>query len=50
VKLFGRLRREQGMTVIIVTHDDKVASDIGRVIRMHDGEAADGQGRAIQGR
>jgi putative ABC transport system ATP-binding protein len=37
VKLFNRLRREQGMTVIIVTHDDKVASDIGRVIRMHDG-------------
>ena len=37
VKLFNRLRREQGMTVIIVTHDDKVANDIGRVIRMHDG-------------
>ena len=25
------------MTVIIVTHDDKVANDIGRVIRMHNG-------------
>jgi putative ABC transport system ATP-binding protein len=37
VKLFNRLRREQGMTVIIVTHDDKVASDIGKVIRMHNG-------------
>jgi putative ABC transport system ATP-binding protein len=37
VKLFNRLRREQGMTVIIVTHDDKVANDIGKVIRMHNG-------------
>jgi putative ABC transport system ATP-binding protein len=37
VKLFNRLRREQGMTVVIVTHDDKVANDIGRVIRMSNG-------------
>lgn len=37
VKLFNRLRREQGMTVIIVTHDDKVANDIGKVIRMRNG-------------
>ena len=37
VKLFNRLRREQGMTVIIVTHDDKVANDIGKVIRMQNG-------------
>ena len=25
------------MTVVIVTHDDKVANDIGRVIRMSNG-------------
>jgi putative ABC transport system ATP-binding protein len=37
VRLFNRLRREKGMTVIIVTHDDKVANDIGRVIRMQNG-------------
>jgi putative ABC transport system ATP-binding protein len=37
VKLFNRLRREQGMTVVIVTHDDKVATDVGRVIRMSNG-------------
>jgi putative ABC transport system ATP-binding protein len=37
VKLFNRLRREKGMTVIIVTHDDRVANDIGKVIRMRNG-------------
>jgi putative ABC transport system ATP-binding protein len=43
VKLFNRLRRERGMTVIIVTHDDKVANDIGRVINMRDGRLLTGK-------
>ncbi len=43
VKLFNRLRRERGMTVIIVTHDDKVATDIGRVINMRDGRLLTGK-------
>ncbi len=39
VKLFGQLAKE-GRTVIVVTHDEKVASAFGRVIKIENGEIA----------
>ncbi|MCR5792916.1 MAG: ABC transporter ATP-binding protein [Lachnospiraceae bacterium] len=39
MKLFHEMN-EEGKTVIIVTHDEKVASECGRVIRMVDGKIA----------
>ncbi|MEW6181323.1 MAG: ABC transporter ATP-binding protein [Chloroflexota bacterium] len=37
MELLLRLNRERGTTVIIVTHDPKVAEQTGRVIRLYDG-------------
>lgn len=36
--LFHRLRKEAGVSFLIVTHDDEVAATADRVIRMKDGE------------
>ncbi len=31
------LNREQGLTVVMVTHDESIAADCDRVIRLQDG-------------
>ena len=36
--LFRRLQAENGIALVVVTHDDKVAASAGRVIRMADGQ------------
>ena len=41
--LFQRLRAEQGVSFLIVTHDDQVARRVDRTILMKDGEVIDGK-------
>jgi ABC-type lipoprotein export system ATPase subunit len=40
--MFQRLNREEGITIILVTHDAEVANHAKRVIRMRDGLIEDG--------
>jgi ABC-type lipoprotein export system ATPase subunit len=40
--LFREINREQGVTVILVTHDAGVARHADRAIRVHDGLVIDG--------
>jgi putative ABC transport system ATP-binding protein len=37
VELLSRLKMERGLTLVLVTHDDKIASESDRVVRMKDG-------------
>jgi ABC-type lipoprotein export system ATPase subunit len=37
LELFGRLRSEEGVTILLVTHDPTVASAADRIIQMRDG-------------
>jgi len=37
LELFQRLNREEGVTIIVVTHDEKVARHAHRIIRIEDG-------------
>ncbi len=39
--LFDQLHREQGMTIVLVTHDQNVANRAERIIAMRDGRVAD---------
>jgi len=41
ISLFQRLNQEQGMTIIVVTHDPDIAAACRRVIRLRDGLVAD---------
>ena len=41
--MFQKLNREEGITIIIVTHDPGIAAHARRVIRIHDGVIMDGQ-------
>jgi putative ABC transport system ATP-binding protein len=38
MQLFRQLNREQGVAIVLVTHDDEVAAVAGRVIEMKDGK------------
>ena len=42
--IFHRLHREQGQTVILVTHDPLIAAQAQRIIRLRDGRIVDGDG------
>lgn len=35
--LFSELNREQGITIILITHDPEIARDCSRILRMEDG-------------
>nr|MCH9681570.1 hypothetical protein [Deltaproteobacteria bacterium] len=37
LELFRRLNREDGITVVIVTHDPQIAASTGRSVRVEDG-------------
>jgi ABC-type lipoprotein export system ATPase subunit len=45
--LLQSLNRERGITVVLVTHDDKIAHHISRIVRLHDGKVV-GQERVQQ--
>lgn len=49
VGLLGRLNREQGLTVIMVTHDESAAGVSTRTLRLHDGRIVDDTRRARGG-
>lgn len=42
VRVLLRLTEEQGTTIIVATHDDRVSSRMGRLLRMRDGALVDG--------
>ncbi len=41
--LLADLRREHGLTLVVVTHDPQVAASCGRTLRLHDGHIAASQ-------
>lgn len=41
--LFHKLNREQGKTVILITHNRKLAQETSRIVTMHDGLLYAGQ-------
>lgn len=41
--IFHRLHREQGKTIILITHSPELASETGRIITLRDGEIVDEQ-------
>ena len=41
LKMFQRLNEEEGITIILVTHDTNVANHAKRIIRMKDGVIVD---------
>lgn len=48
IKIFERLNKEKGITVIFVTHDPDIAAHTRRIIRLHDGRIiADEPGPAL---
>ena len=44
--IFHRLNRERGKTIVLITHNDELARETGRVLTMRDGMLYGGEGRA----
>jgi ABC-type lipoprotein export system ATPase subunit len=42
LRMFRQLNEEEGITIILVTHDANVAAHAERVIRIHDGRILNG--------
>jgi ABC-type lipoprotein export system ATPase subunit len=42
LNLLKRLRRERGLTLIVVTHSPEVAAEADRIIRLRDGKIVEG--------
>jgi putative ABC transport system ATP-binding protein len=49
LELFGRLHRDSGQTIVVITHDQPVADAAQRVVRMRDGRIFDDVSAAIPG-
>ncbi|MFL5801006.1 MAG: ABC transporter ATP-binding protein [Roseiflexaceae bacterium] len=49
MQIFERLNREQGLTVILVTHEPDVAAHARRVIHVRDGLIAEDEARQVAG-
>ncbi len=48
IELFGRLRVERGLTLVLVTHDAEIAERMDRVVRMKDGRVIEDQSRVVR--
>ncbi len=40
--IFHRLNREQGKTIVLITHNRELAAETGRILNMHDGVLTEG--------
>lgn len=47
LELFGRLHRDSGQTIVVITHDQPVADAAERIVRMRDGRLYDGAPSAL---
>jgi putative ABC transport system ATP-binding protein len=50
IELLGELNRDQGQTIVLVTHDPAIGAAAGRVVRMRDGHLIADERRSSDGR
>jgi len=49
LELLTRLNQERGLTMVLVTHDPRVAAQAGRIVRLYDGLIdSDGEPEPVQ--